>query len=217
LPNPYDLDSDGDGLLDVIEAGLIGRTGSNGTVAASAGIVSGTRTNGWANTVLGLASLSLINSDGDTIFDYLDIDSDNDGITDNVEAQSTNGYVVPSDTDVDNDGINDLYEQAAQIGVFGGNGLTPFDKDGDGTPDYRDTDSDNDGAPDRNEGDRNAPFRTITQATINVSGDTDGDGLMDVFDNVDVASLTAGNYYKNVTMSNMGAGGGFDGQHQLVH
>ena len=211
LPNPYDLDSDGDGLLDVIEAGLIGRTGSNGTVAASAGIVSGTRTNGWANTVLGLASLSLINSDGDTIFDYLDIDSDNDGITDNVEAQSTNGYVVPSDTDVDNDGINDLYEQAAQIGVFGGNGLTPFDRDGDGTPDYRDTDSDNDGAPDRNEGDRNAPFRTITQATINVSGDADGDGLMNVFDNVDVASLTAGNYYKNVTMSNMGAGGGFDG------
>ncbi len=59
-----------------------------------------------------------------------------------------------------------LYEQNAQIGVFGGNGLTPFDRDGDGTPDYRDTDSDNDGAPDRNEGDRNAPFRTITQATI---------------------------------------------------
>ncbi|MEI2709698.1 MAG: hypothetical protein V9E96_11890 [Chitinophagaceae bacterium] len=41
--------------------------------------------------------------------------------------------------------------------------------------------------------------------------DTDGDGLMNVFDNNNIASLTAGNYYKNVTMGNMGAGGGFDG------
>jgi hypothetical protein len=34
---------------------------------------------------------------------------------------------------------------------------------------------------------------------------------MNVFDNNNITSLTAGNYYKNVTMGNMGAGGGFDG------
>ena len=34
-------------------------------------------------------------SDGDGLFDSVDIDSDNDGITDNVEAQATAGYVAP--------------------------------------------------------------------------------------------------------------------------
>ncbi|MEI2709690.1 MAG: T9SS type A sorting domain-containing protein [Chitinophagaceae bacterium] len=210
-PNLYDLDSDGDGILDVVESGLIGKSGTNGTVAATNGIVTGTYNNGWAISVSGLASLGLTNTDANGQPDYLDIDSDNDGITDNVEAQSTSGYATPSDVDTDGDGINDVYETGPQIGVYGGGGLTPFDKDGDGTPDYRDTDTDNDGVADRNEGDRNSPFRTITQATINASGDTDGDGLMDVFDNNNITSLTAGNYYKNVTMSNMGNGGGFDG------
>lgn len=208
-PNLYDLDSDGDGILDAVESGLIGRTGSNGTVGASNGIITGARTNGWANTVRGLASLSLTNSDADTRPNYLDIDSDNDGITDNVEAQSTTSYKIPSDVDADGDGINDVYELAGQIGTFGGGGITPFDKDGDSTPDYIDTDTDNDGVPDRNEGDRNNPFVTVTQSTIDNSGDTDGDGLMNIFDNVTITSLTAGNYYKNVTMGNMGAGVGF--------
>ena len=163
----------------------------------------------WSNTIDALGSLGLINSDADTKPNYLDIDSDNDGITDNVEAQSTTSYKVPTDTDSDDDGICDVYETGAQIGVYAGGGLTPFDKDGDGTPDFRDTDTDNDGVPDRNEGDRNSPFVTITQATIDASGDADGDGLMDVFDNTTITSLTAGNYYKNVTMGNMGAGTGF--------
>lgn len=138
----------------------------------------------------------------------LDIDSDNDGITDNVEAQATTSYKVPSDVDTDNDGLNDLYELPAQIGSYGGNGLTPVDTDGDAIPDYLDTDTDNDGVPDRNEGDRNTPFVTITQATIDASGDSDGDGLMNSFDNVNNDNLTT-NYYTNVTMGNMGAGVGF--------
>ena len=35
-------------------------------------------------------------ADGDTIPDYLDLDADNDGIPDNIEGQSTTGYVAPS-------------------------------------------------------------------------------------------------------------------------
>lgn len=211
LPNLYDLDSDGDGITDAVESGLIGRSGTNGTVAGGGGIISGTRINGWANTVQGLASLNLNNSDSHGNPDYLDIDSDNDGITDNVEAQATSSYVVPTLTDSDGDGIADIYESAVQQTAFGGNGLTPFDFDGDGTPDYRDTDTDNDGAPDRNEGDRNLPFRTITQATINAGTDTDGDGLMDVFDNVNITTLAPADLFKNVTMGNMGPGGNFEG------
>lgn len=153
-----------------------------------------------------------VDSDGDGINDNydtdkdgkineLDIDSDNDGITDNVEAQSTSSYKVPSDVDANADGLNDVY---------GTLGLTPYDLDGDGVPDYLDTDTDNDGVPDRNEGDRNSPFVTISQATIDASGDSDGDGLMDIFDNVNADALTT-NYYTNVTMGNMGPLGNFAG------
>jgi len=201
-PNPYDLDSDGDGILDLVEAGF---SGTNGVASGTLG------SDGWSNTIDALASLNLPNTDANGKANYLDIDSDNDGITDNVEAQATGSYKLPTDTDNDGDGISDMYETAAQIGVYGGGGLTPYDKEGDTNPDYTDTDTDGDGVPDRNEGDRNSPFITITQATINASGDTDGDGLMDVFDNSSITSLTTGNLYKNVTMGNMGALGGFDG------
>lgn len=203
-PNPYDLDSDGDGILDLVEAGL---TGSNG-------IASGTDTNGdgWSDTVDALAApIVLPNTDANGLANVYDIDSDNDGITDNVEAQGTGSYKVPSDVDTDDDGINDVYELGAQVGVYGGGGLTPFEKVSDGKPDYVDTDTDDDGVPDRNEGDRNSPYITISQATIDASGDTDGDGLMDVFDFNNITSLTAGNLYKNVTMGQMGPLGDFAG------
>ena len=63
-------------------------------------------------------------------FDQFDLDSDNDGITDNVEAQTTAGYIAPSGTgagitDVDHDGIDDAYDGAnAELilnGDFSGN------------------------------------------------------------------------------------------------
>ena len=84
-------------------------------------------------------------TDGDGILDHLDLDSDNDGIPDNVEAQPTSGtpgYVAPSGT-VDANGLDIAYS---------GTGLTPPDKDGDGTPDFLDSDSDNDGYTDCEEG-----------------------------------------------------------------
>lgn len=208
-PNPYDLDSDGDGITDAEESGLIGRTGSNGTVAATAGIILGPKTNGWASTVQGLASLNLTNTDSRGQANYLDIDSDDDGISDNVEAQSTSGYEIPSDTDDDGDGLADAYELPAQIGAFGGNGLTPFDKDGDGTPDYKDTDTDNDGVQDYIEGSGSSMYG-VSYGSLNFT-DTDGDGLVDQWDNNNITSLTVGNYYKNVTNSEMGTGGDRNG------
>ncbi len=78
--------------------------------------------------------------DGDGVPNRLDLDSDNDGIPDNIEAQTTLGYNAPS-TDNNNNGLADNYEGSPM-------GLTPVDTDGDGTPDYLDTDSDDDGKPD---------------------------------------------------------------------
>lgn len=208
-PNPYDLDADGDGILDAVESGLIGLSGTNGTVAATNGIVSGTRTNGWAITVSGLSSFTLTNTDGRGNANYLDIDSDDDGVTDNVEAQSTSSYKVPSDMDTDGDGINDVYETAGQIGTYGGGGLTPYDTDADGTPDYKDSDSDNDGAPDYVEASGSSLFG-VSYASLNFT-DTDGDGLIDQFDNIAITTQSAGTYYKNVAMGNMGPLGDFAG------
>ncbi len=120
-------------------------------------------------------------SDGDGILDQFDLDSDNDGITDNVEAQTTAGYIAPSGTgaaitDADGDGLDDNYDanttdttSAASVG------LTPVDTDSDSTVDMLDTDSDNDGITDTDEAGHG-----ITQATIDASADTDGDGLKDV-------------------------------------
>nr|WP_321221712.1 LamG-like jellyroll fold domain-containing protein [uncultured Psychroserpens sp.] len=104
----------------------------------------------------------LEDADGDGIENYLDIDSDNDGIPDNVEAQSTLGYVQPSGG-VDSNG------QPINYGPF----LTPVDTDGDGVPDYLDLDSDNDGTPDIME---NGMANTLS------GNDTDNDGLDDVFE-----------------------------------
>jgi gliding motility-associated-like protein len=90
------------------------------------------------------ASFSIIatcifrDSDADGVFDQLDIDSDNDGITDAIEAQGTN-LITYTSVDSNNDGLSDAY----------GNGILPVDTDLDiyieGTPDYLDLDSDNDG------------------------------------------------------------------------
>ncbi len=199
FPNFIDLDSDGDGVTDATESGL--------AISYSRGMVSGcSLVNGWCSTIRSLPALNLRNTDGHGRPDVYDIDSDNDGITDNIEAQPTHSYIIPIDLDGDGDGLINVYDF---FGGVGGNGLTPYDHDADGVPDYRDTDTDNDGAPDRNEGDyRN---KTMTQALINGDLDSDGDGLMDCFDINDIRSELCGVGFTNVSMSNMGTNGNFNG------
>ncbi|MEM8912722.1 MAG: DUF4347 domain-containing protein, partial [Planctomycetota bacterium] len=48
-------------------------------------------------------------ADGDGLIDSLDLDSDNDGIADNIEAQLTAYYVAPSGTDANSNGLDDAY------------------------------------------------------------------------------------------------------------
>ncbi|MCW3082569.1 Ig-like domain-containing protein [Segetibacter sp.] len=199
LPNPYDLDSDGDGLTDVIEAGM------PASVAVSNGMVSGAQTNGWATSVSSLSALNLNNTDLRGQPDFMDIDSDDDGISDNVEGQPTGSYVVPHDADTDNDGLANVYD--ISINSYGGAGISPYDHDYDGDPDYIDFDTDNDGAADINEASR---IFNIDQSNIN-SLDTDGDGMLDQFDFLNINSLTVANKFKNVTNSQMGANGGWSG------
>ena len=95
-------------------------------------------------------------TDSDGINNYLDLDSDGDGIPDNVEAQLTNSYIAPGTfTDSDGDGVNDVYA----------GGLTPINTDGTDNPDYTDTDSDNEGSDD------------TTEAGLTLSGSIAANGL----------------------------------------
>ncbi len=181
--NSQDLDSDGDGIFDVIEAGLLdsdnngygdgftdtdgdgfndnydGDVGNDGIAENTASaIYTGTDTDsdGVPN------SYPTANFDNNGFPNPYDIDSDDDGIPDNIEAQPTIGYIVPAGT-FNSNGTNTAYSS----------GITPEDTDGDGTPDYLDTDSDDDGTPDIQE---NGDANSISNIDIDL------DGLDDTFD-----------------------------------
>ncbi len=97
-------------------------------------------------------------ADGDGKYNHLDLDSDNDGIPDNVEAQTTLGYIPPTYS-VSERGIDIAY----------GSGLEVIDTDGDNTPDVLDLDTDDDGLPDIEE---NGMANSISSFS-----DSDNDGL----------------------------------------
>ena len=79
--------------------------------------------------------MRVCDKDGDGVNNQLDLDSDNDGIPDNIEAQSTTGYIAQGIfTDANVDGVNDVYAT-----------LVIVNTDGTDDPDYLDLDSDNDG------------------------------------------------------------------------
>ena len=75
-------------------------------------------------------------TDGDGIVNQFDLDSDNDGIADNIEAQNTFGYIAPTGLDTDGDGLDNAYE-----GTAGNAGLTPYNFDGTDNADYLDLDA----------------------------------------------------------------------------
>lgn len=149
VANFRDLDSDNDGLTDVIEAfgsdpdndGLLG----TGVPAVdSQGLGSG-------------AGLDPVDTDSDGVADHTDIDSDNDGYLDVLEAGGS---------DPDNDGFIGDGDEAAGVNAVGlpaAGIVTPLDTDNDGVEDQRDLDSDNDGISDVLEAD---------------GSDPDGDGLV---------------------------------------
>ena len=161
IQNRLDLDSDGDGISDLTEAGGID-SDSNGLIDG----FTDTNENGLDEDTEA-TSLPLPNSDMNPIDgpDYLDIDADDDGLPDNIEAQPTFDYQSPEATSLPN-GFNTAYPQS----------IVPEDSDRDSIPDYRDTDSDNDELSDAVEGDRGFFIRS----------DADGDGLVNGFEGSEI-------------------------------
>ena len=173
IPNILDLDSDNDGISDVVECG-----GSDPDNDGRIGTGAITDTDGdgvsdIVDTDNGGTPLANADTDGDGLKNYMDIDSDADGIVDNIEAQTTSGYTAISGTDANSNGWDDTYEGS-------GNAIGSTDTDGDGTPDYIDTNSDNDGADDYTEAYDTDKSGTANTTRSNI--DSDGDGLIDAFD-----------------------------------
>ena len=110
-----DGDANDDGLMDVFDASI------NTTLAG------------------GTFGTAPINTDSDSLADYLDLDSDDDGIADTIEARPTAGYVANdgdvTDNDADGDGIIDIFDANDGDGasaLFGGtdaNFNAPVDTD----------------------------------------------------------------------------------------
>ncbi|MBT8311790.1 MAG: gliding motility-associated C-terminal domain-containing protein, partial [Flavobacteriaceae bacterium] len=107
IPDYLDIDSDNDGSLDNVEAQL------TATYIAPCGIDSDG--NGlddhYEETPGSCGGLTPVDTDEDGIPDYRDIDSDNDGILDNVEAQTTADFQEPCGIDSDGNGLDDHYEE----------------------------------------------------------------------------------------------------------
>jgi uncharacterized repeat protein (TIGR01451 family) len=145
--------------------------------------------------------------DNDGIPNRLDLDSDNDGIPDNVEAQSTLNYFVPVGNDTNRDGLDDAYDATcAPCGVVFGQAITSEDTDGDGTPDYLDTDTDNDGILDIDEA-YDASYFDLSSTTIGENGLYVSTSQGDNYDNVAGMAYQSGSFMLSDTDTDTNADG----------
>lgn len=187
----FDLDWDNDGISDIVEAG-----GDDSDFDAHVDYpLSGVPTSMNDVNRDGLADeydsnqggddIPNPDTDADSFYDFMDIDSDADGIVDNIEAQTTLGYAPPANADSDHDGLDDTYDQddEAAFGVGNGTGtaVVPTNTDRADEPDYLDRNSDNDFYDDPIEG-WDKDNDGIADTTPDFS-DIDDDGLDDAYDN----------------------------------
>jgi outer membrane protein OmpA-like peptidoglycan-associated protein len=193
LIDSLDIDSDNDGIVDNIEA-----QGESGYVAPL-GIDSDNDGLDDAYDIdSGGTAIVLANTDGADLPDYLDMDSDNDGVPDLIEGQDadSNGiadsFPAGGNADADNDGLNDSFDTVAGPGA--GNAIgsnSPLqNSDGLGNRDWRDSDDDDDGLATIDEdlnsngnfADDDADTDGIPDYLDSATADSDGDGTADQVD-----------------------------------
>lgn len=154
VPDYRDLDSDNDGLIDLAELGGVDLDGD----ARIDGFDDAGRDG--ADDDIQKFVAAWIDTDGDSIPDMRDLDSDNDGLPDIFEAHG-------AEADTDADGRLDTFVDQNGDGLddtVAALGTHVLDSDMDGLPDQTDADSDNDGIYD------------LTEAG---GADADGDGMID--------------------------------------
>lgn len=140
ISDQLDIDSDNDGIPDSIEA-----QGNNFIAYASTDINKDGLSDVYGNGILPMDTDLDVSTGG--VPDYLDLDSDNDGIYDLVESGSgaldinNDGIIDGPASSFGNNGLFDGLETAADSGIL----KNPIaDNDNDGSFNYIDLDSDND-------------------------------------------------------------------------
>ncbi len=169
IPDQVDLDSDNDGTNDVLEAE---NTDTNGDGQADGTI----NAQGLVSSVSGTEPV--IDTDSDGKADWIDLDSDNDGVFDLLESGNVlyldvNEDGKLDDGDTDFDGITDLADNLD--GLWGEiTDYTPQNTDDDGLINIKDPDDDNDNV------------LTLEEDTNNntdwYDDDTDNDSTVDYLD-----------------------------------
>ncbi len=209
--DPNNADSDGDGISDDVEIG----DPENPKDSDGDGIIDALDTDSDNDGIddrdeWGTGEKPQ-DTDGDGTPDYLDTDSDNDGVEDSADNCRTasnadqsdlneNGIGDRCEDDRDGDGVSDEDEAKAgsnpDLADTDGDGIgdgkeigedpeNPRDSDGDGIPDFADSDSDDDGISDKDEGDRDSDEDGIPDF---LDADSDSDGVTDDKDNCRLAA-----------------------------
>ncbi len=197
VPDSVDLDNDNDGIPNIVELGL--SDGDKDATLFGDGWIDANG-NGVHDAYEGGATQ--IDTDGDGIPNFMDLDSDNDGIFDAVEfdgfgdidvngdgvGEGDDSYSGVSNDTSDGDGllaIVDTNDDDADEFDHGSSGYPDaLDTDGDNIPDYLDVDSNNDGVNDI-EMFVYSHLDTNNDGQIDGVADADNDGLLDVFDTND--------------------------------
>jgi gliding motility-associated-like protein len=202
-PDSLDIDADNDGLPDNIEAQTTtGYIAPSGIDSDKNGLDDAYESSPGAGE-----GLNVENTDGDSIPDYLDNDSDNDNVPDSLEGHDANHDslpdVLPTGTDFDEDGLDDGYEGTdMDDGFIANDGIDPAtlpNTDNDDEADYRDDDDDNDGIFTIDE--------DINGDNDPTNDDTDGDivrNYLDIDDDNDgILTLVEGSFdFDNDNLSN---------------
>lgn len=152
ISNDFDSDSDNDGISDFIEATYNSqRSGDNNNNGMDDSIEVQLTGGDDINRDGVDDRFHPVDFDGDGMPDYLDLDSDNDTLSDWQESS----FIELTKIDSDNDGIDNSYDvnqsngpDLNKDGIDDDIVIVP-NSDNDQYQDFRDTDSDNDGLPDR--------------------------------------------------------------------
>ncbi|MBC5837256.1 LamG-like jellyroll fold domain-containing protein [Flavobacterium muglaense] len=173
----FDLDSDNDGIEDIIEVGLGNLSNGKGKISVPWVDANG---NGLHDSAESIMTATLLDSDGDGIPNYIDLDSDNDSIFDIDESgagniHATDSGFVNGDGDINGDGVGDGPEtETFRNKDTNGDGIT--EGFGDGILDIFDY-----GTGMNQYGNLDQGTATANPATTYLR-DTDGDGIPDYLD-----------------------------------
>jgi CshA-type fibril repeat protein len=173
-PDFQDVDSDNDSIADAIEAGV-----PSDKVDATTGMIATPVVDANGIPTITPSVTTPVDTDGDTVPNYRDLDSDNDGLNDIEEAdgldENKDGIVDVEDLvdavtlpDMDGNNIPDVLEPNNP------NLPVVVDTNGDGVIDDA-TDTDNDGIPDVTDG-------QVDNFGTGTAIDSDGDGIADIYD-----------------------------------